>query len=166
MPHCPSVLPPRIGLVLPWVARGDNGYAISAMHMDVIESQPPTFGHAPGTALLESVDFLRLEASGKLKASTRSELGHFMTPAVVARLIACQTGEGTGGGEASGPRGGSRIAERRGGGTALHPDGQAAILDADGPGCGEPGALTVGSAVGPASKLLSRPSAPLLTLRM
>src|SRR4051812_10839056 len=39
-------------------------------------------------ALVESTDFFRIDASRKLSADRRSELGQFMTPAPTARLMA------------------------------------------------------------------------------
>src|SRR5437879_1634390 len=43
---------------------------------------------AMGADLLEQVDFLRLDASRRLESARKAELGQFLTPAPVARLMA------------------------------------------------------------------------------
>jgi len=52
--------------------------------------------HAQDHRLTESIDFLRLDASRRLARATRGDLGQFMTPAPVARLMASMFPAATG----------------------------------------------------------------------
>ena len=63
---------------------GENKNMLSCPIIETRRSELTTDIHD----LLESVDFFRLDACRKLKGSRKSEMGQFLTPAPVARLMA------------------------------------------------------------------------------